>query len=293
MSELSALEAWERHWLAAWPGSSTTFRSRVLEGGETWRHWRGKSARGRHPSAKRSTVVILAIPTKVVPDLPATLFANSPSTGVVVDIGTYHPELRDGRIDAVDRGELDSQWVAQQNRPSLNSGAGQSHHRGLELDIDDAHRLALRLRRGLPSVGGELEEGHWHNLRMFPGRAIAFDDTLAPDVSRRVQKVHNELKAPSPSLCVVGLALVARHQAEFEKDVCARCQYLTSEVPKNGTAPVASLEVPGDDIFLGSSVRAEKSDHPRVEVEKDGAFTGGTLTRERRLPGADWSNHEI
>jgi predicted dinucleotide-binding enzyme len=32
----------------------------------------------------------------------------------VIDIGNYHPELRDGRINAIDRGMLDSQWVAEQ-----------------------------------------------------------------------------------------------------------------------------------------------------------------------------------
>ena len=37
-----------------------------------------------------------------------------PDSVVVIDIGNYHPELRDGRIDAIDRGMLDSQWVAQQ-----------------------------------------------------------------------------------------------------------------------------------------------------------------------------------
>jgi predicted dinucleotide-binding enzyme len=33
---------------------------------------------------------------------------------VVIDLGNYHPELRDGRIDAIERGMLDSQWVAEQ-----------------------------------------------------------------------------------------------------------------------------------------------------------------------------------
>jgi predicted dinucleotide-binding enzyme len=37
-----------------------------------------------------------------------------PSNVVVIDIGNYHPELRDGQIDAIDQGLLDSQWVAQQ-----------------------------------------------------------------------------------------------------------------------------------------------------------------------------------
>src|SRR5688500_19185040 len=65
-------------------------------------------------AAKAEEIVIIAIPTKAVADLPRALFANVPSSVVVIDIGNYHPELRDGRIDAIDRGMLDSQWVAQQ-----------------------------------------------------------------------------------------------------------------------------------------------------------------------------------
>jgi predicted dinucleotide-binding enzyme len=65
-------------------------------------------------AAKAGEIVILAIPTKAVAELPRGLFAHMPSSVVVIDIGNYHPELRDGRIDAIDRGMLDSQWVAQQ-----------------------------------------------------------------------------------------------------------------------------------------------------------------------------------
>jgi predicted dinucleotide-binding enzyme len=65
-------------------------------------------------AANAGAIVILAIPTKAVADLPRGLFTNVPSSVVVIDIGNYHPELRDGRIDAIDRGLLDSQWVAQQ-----------------------------------------------------------------------------------------------------------------------------------------------------------------------------------
>lgn len=61
-------------------------------------------------------LVILAIPTKAVADLPASLFANAADSVVVVDVGNYHPELRDGRIAAIDHGMLDSAWVAQQIR---------------------------------------------------------------------------------------------------------------------------------------------------------------------------------
>ena len=73
-------------------------------------------------AAKAGDIVIIAIPTKAVPDLPRALFANLPSSVVVVDIGNYHPELRDGRIDAIDRGMLDSRWVAQQiGRPVIKA----------------------------------------------------------------------------------------------------------------------------------------------------------------------------
>jgi len=65
-------------------------------------------------AARAAEIVILAIPTKAVADLPRGLFAGVPGSVVVIDIGNYHPELRDGRIDAIDRGLPDSQWVAQQ-----------------------------------------------------------------------------------------------------------------------------------------------------------------------------------
>lgn len=67
-------------------------------------------------------IVILSIPTKAVADLPRDLFANVPSSVVVIDTGNYHPELRDGHIDAIDQGLLDSQWVAQQlGRPVIKA----------------------------------------------------------------------------------------------------------------------------------------------------------------------------
>jgi len=73
-------------------------------------------------AAKAGEIIIIAIPTKAVADLPRALFANVPSSVVVIDIGNYHPELRDGRIDAIDHGMLDSQWVAQQiGRPVIKA----------------------------------------------------------------------------------------------------------------------------------------------------------------------------
>lgn len=65
-------------------------------------------------AANAGEIVIVSIPQKAVPDLPRGLFAHVPDSVVVVDTGNYYPELRDGRIEAIERGMLDSQWVAQQ-----------------------------------------------------------------------------------------------------------------------------------------------------------------------------------
>ena len=65
-------------------------------------------------------VVIVSIPEKNIPDLPRGLFAHVPDSVAVVDTGNYYPELRDGRIDAIDRGLLDSHWVSHQlGRPVI------------------------------------------------------------------------------------------------------------------------------------------------------------------------------
>jgi len=73
-------------------------------------------------AAQAGEIVILAVPTKAVADLPRALFLNAPGSVVIIDIGNYHPELRHGRINAIDRGMLDSQWVAQQiGRPVIKA----------------------------------------------------------------------------------------------------------------------------------------------------------------------------
>jgi 8-hydroxy-5-deazaflavin:NADPH oxidoreductase len=73
-------------------------------------------------AANAGDIVIISIPTKAVANLPRDLFANVPSSVVVIDTGNYHPELRDGRIDAIDRGLLDSQWVAHRlGRPVIEA----------------------------------------------------------------------------------------------------------------------------------------------------------------------------
>ena len=59
-------------------------------------------------------VMIVAIPERSIPELPAGLLSSLPAGTVVIDAGNYVPKLRDGHIDAIDAGLPESQWVQSQ-----------------------------------------------------------------------------------------------------------------------------------------------------------------------------------
>src|SRR5262245_22301920 len=75
------------------------------------------------PEAVRGVdLVIVTIPEKNIPNLPAGLFADTPARVVVVDTGNYYPRQRDGRIDAIEAGLPESTWVAEQlGRPVIKA----------------------------------------------------------------------------------------------------------------------------------------------------------------------------
>src|SRR5437879_3489125 len=105
-------------------------------------------------AAKAGEIVIISIPVKAVSDLPRELFANVPSSVVVIDTGNYHPELRDGRIDAIDRGMLDSQWVAQQiGRPVIKAFNNILAKSLLEKSVPSGSKARI----ALPLVGDSLD----------------------------------------------------------------------------------------------------------------------------------------
>jgi len=151
-------------------------------------------------AARSGDLVFVAIPTKAVADLPRELFANVAESVAVIDIGNYHPELRDGRIDAIDRGMLDSQWVAQQiGRPVIkafnNIFAGSLLEKGVPRgtagrialpvagDASDAKAAVLRLVDDLgfdPVDAGDLDSS-W---RQQPGTPAYCRDLEAAALGR-------------------------------------------------------------------------------------------------------------
>lgn len=64
-------------------------------------------------------VVVVTIPLKAVPALAKDLFANVPKDVIVIDTNNYYP-VRDGHIEALQQGTVESVWVSEQlGRPVI------------------------------------------------------------------------------------------------------------------------------------------------------------------------------
>jgi predicted dinucleotide-binding enzyme len=73
------------------------------------------------PAARAGDLVIVTIPEKSIPRLPAGLFDGVPDDVVVVDTGNYYPQ-RDGRIEPLENGVTESRWVSDQlGRPVVKA----------------------------------------------------------------------------------------------------------------------------------------------------------------------------
>lgn len=65
-------------------------------------------------AARDRDLVVVTIPQARVPDLPDDLLAGAADGLVVVDTGNYYPRERDGAIEAIEQGAVESRWVEQQ-----------------------------------------------------------------------------------------------------------------------------------------------------------------------------------
>lgn len=63
-------------------------------------------------AARGAEVVVVTVPLKNVPALPAGLFAEAAPGFAVIDTGNYYPRQRDGRIPGIeDEGLTESRWT--------------------------------------------------------------------------------------------------------------------------------------------------------------------------------------
>ncbi len=98
-------------------------------------------------AARGAEVVVVTIPLKNVPDLPAGLFDGAADGLAVLDTGNYYPRERDGRIDAIEDGGLtESRWTELQiGHPVVKAFNGTYAQDILDrpLPAGDPERLAL------------------------------------------------------------------------------------------------------------------------------------------------------
>ncbi len=82
----------------------------------------GAKAVTLHDAARGRDVVVVTIPEKHILQLPKDLFDGVSQDVVVVDTGNYYPRQRDGRIEEIENGTVESVWVSQQiGRPVIKA----------------------------------------------------------------------------------------------------------------------------------------------------------------------------
>jgi len=147
-------------------------------------------------------LVIISIPQKSIESLPQDLFVGCKESLIVVDTGNYYP-LRDGKIDELEDGKLESQWVAEHiQRPVLKAFnsiqvasladkgklAGQSDRIALPVSGDDLNSkmdlIQLIDALGFDGVDGGTIAESW---RQQPGSPVYCTDHNKQDVLRLLQ----------------------------------------------------------------------------------------------------------
>jgi 8-hydroxy-5-deazaflavin:NADPH oxidoreductase len=161
------------------------------------------------PEAVRGVdLIVVTIPQKNITSLTANLLADAPDRVVVVDTGNYYPRQRDGRIEAIEEGLTESQWVARQlGRPvikafnniyarhllELGRPKGAAGRIALPVSGDDeaAKAIVLKLVDELGFDGvdaGGLDES-W---RQQPGTPVYTRDFDAEGVRRALSKASKD-----------------------------------------------------------------------------------------------------
>ena len=162
-------------------------------------------------AARAGEVVVVTIQQARIPELPKDLFEGVPADVVVIDTGNYYPRERDGRIEGIEGGSLESRWVEQQlGRPVIKAfnniyakslgdkgqPAGAKSRVALPVAGDDAAAKAIVL--GLvdqigfdPVDAGGLDES-W---RQQPGSPVYCKDYDADGVRKALSEASRERTA--------------------------------------------------------------------------------------------------
>ncbi len=162
-------------------------------------------------AARGAEIVVITIPERNIPDLPAGVLDGAAPGAVVIDTGNYYPRQRDGRIEGIEAGLTESRWVSEQlghpvvkvfnniyARHLLERGqpAGTPGRIALPVAGDDAAAKAkvIRLVDQLgfdPVDAGGLDDS-W---RQQPGTLVYGTDLDAAGVRRALSEARRERTA--------------------------------------------------------------------------------------------------
>lgn len=147
-------------------------------------------------------VIILSVPFARIPDV-AGLFASVPAETVVIDTSNYFPHLS-GPIDAVEKGQVESLWVAEQlRRPVVKAWnaalAGTLQAKGVPAgtpgrialpvaaDSEEARRVGMRLvdESGFDPFDTGVLADSWRQQPMTPAYCTELSlEDLGPALER-------------------------------------------------------------------------------------------------------------
>ena len=153
---------------------------------------------------EQSDLIIVTIPQKSIPALPAGLFKNSKDK-IVIDTCNYYPDLRDGRLSGFSEFTVDSAWVEEQlGHPVIkvfNSifaislqdkgmPKGSSGRIGLPVAGDDAHakKVVMQLVDELgfdPVDAGSIKDS-W---KQHPGAPFYCADLSSTEIAEKLSQL--------------------------------------------------------------------------------------------------------
>jgi 8-hydroxy-5-deazaflavin:NADPH oxidoreductase len=113
----------------------------------------GATAVTANQAARSGEIVVIAIPERGVPELPRELFAGVSADVVVIDTGNYYP-ARDGRILAIEQGQPESAWVADQIGRPVIKAFNNIYFKSL---LENGHPKGTPDRIALPVAGDPFE----------------------------------------------------------------------------------------------------------------------------------------
>lgn len=102
--------------------------------------------------ARIGEIVVIAIQEGRVRELPRDLFRGVANGVVVVDTGNYYPQQRDGRIEDIENGLTESQWVERQVEHPIIKAFNNIYWKHL---LEKGRPRGLKGRIALPVAGDD------------------------------------------------------------------------------------------------------------------------------------------